>query len=69
MPTLPVLALLDLSDLRAVLNFLTSDEGKDDLKGIGGASTASVGVILRKISETLCPRRGHILRRTRVRHC
>ncbi|SMX85098.1 hypothetical protein BAURA86_01539 [Brevibacterium aurantiacum] len=45
------LALLDLSDLRAVLNFLTSDEGKADLEDIGGASKATVGVILRKISE------------------
>ncbi len=45
------LALLDLSDLREVLNFLTSAEGKEDLAGIGGASKASVGVILRKISE------------------
>ncbi|GAA1545395.1 helicase HerA-like domain-containing protein [Brevibacterium picturae] len=45
------LALLDLSDLRSVLNFLTSDEGKADLDGIGGASKATVGVILRKISE------------------
>ncbi|HJF75952.1 MAG TPA: DUF853 domain-containing protein [Brevibacterium linens] len=45
------LALLDLSDLKAVLTFLTSDEGKADLEGIGGASKATVGVILRKISE------------------
>lgn len=45
------LALLDLSDLKAVLDFLTSDEGKADLDGIGGASKATVGVILRKIAE------------------
>jgi len=45
------LALLDLSDIKAVLTFLTSDEGKADLEGIGGASKATVGVILRKISE------------------
>jgi DNA helicase HerA-like ATPase len=45
------LALLDLSDLKAVLTFLTSAEGKEDLEGIGGASKATVGVILRKISE------------------
>ncbi len=30
------LALLDLKDLRAVITHLTSDEGKADLKGIGG---------------------------------
>ncbi|MFE2656521.1 helicase HerA-like domain-containing protein [Brevibacterium sp. NPDC059310] len=45
------LALLDLSDLRAVLTYLTSDEGKAELEGIGGASKATVGVILRKIAE------------------
>jgi uncharacterized protein len=45
------LALLDLDDLRAVLTHLTSDEGKADLKGIGGLSTATVGVLLRKIVE------------------
>ncbi|RBP66261.1 hypothetical protein DFO66_103205 [Brevibacterium sanguinis] len=45
------LTLLDLSDLQSLLGFLTSAEGKEDLAGIGGASKASVGVILRKISE------------------
>ncbi|MCD1284569.1 MULTISPECIES: helicase HerA-like domain-containing protein [unclassified Brevibacterium] len=45
------LALLDLSDLQAVLYFLTSAEGKADLESIGGASKATVGVILRNISE------------------
>lgn len=45
------LALLDLSDLRAVLNFLTSDDGKADLEGIGGASKTTGGVILREITE------------------
>ena len=43
------LALLDLEDLRAVLNYLTSDEGKAELKTIGGVSSATVGVILRNI--------------------
>ena len=43
------LALLDLEDLRAVLNYLTSDEGKAELKTIGGVSGATVGVILRNI--------------------
>ncbi len=45
------LALLDLSDLRAVLQHLTSDDGKADLKGIGGLSAATAGVLLRSISE------------------
>src|SRR5205085_11933306 len=45
------LALLDLDDLREVLKFLTSDEGKAELEGIGGLSTATAGVLLRKIVE------------------
>jgi DNA helicase HerA-like ATPase len=45
------LALLDLSDLRAVLTYLTSDEGQADLKGIGGLSSATAGVLLRSITE------------------
>ncbi|MBF6333102.1 helicase HerA-like domain-containing protein [Nocardia transvalensis] len=43
------LALLDLKDLRAVIQHLTSPEGKDDLKGIGGVSAATAGVILRAL--------------------
>ena len=43
------LALLDLKDLRALIQFLTSDEGKDELKGIGGISSATAGVILRAL--------------------
>ena len=43
------LPLLDLKDLRAVLTHLTSDEGKAELKGIGGLSAATVGVILRTL--------------------
>jgi hypothetical protein len=45
------LALLDLVDLRAVLTFLNGDEGKDELKQIGGLSSATAGVLLRKIVE------------------
>ena len=41
------LPLLDLSDLRALLTFLDSDEGKTELDGIGGVSSATVGVLLR----------------------
>lgn len=43
------LALLDLKDLRAVITHLTSAEGKEDLKGIGGVSAATAGVILRSL--------------------
>ena len=45
------LALLDLDDLREVLRFLTSDEGKDELKEVGGLSPATAGVLLRKIIQ------------------
>ncbi|MEU4091241.1 helicase HerA-like domain-containing protein [Streptomyces sp. NPDC026673] len=44
------LELLDLKDLRAVVTFLTSDEGKAELKGIGGVSPATAGVILRALT-------------------
>lgn len=43
------LALLDLEDLRAVLAYLISDEGKPELEGLGGLSKATVGVILREL--------------------
>ncbi len=43
------LALLDLADLRAVMTYLLSDEGKAELKTIGGLSTATAGVILREL--------------------
>ena len=43
------LPLLDLADLRAVLMHLTSDEGKAELKSIGGLSSTTVGVILREL--------------------
>ncbi len=39
----------DLKDLRAVVQFLTSDEGKEDLKDLGGLSSATAGVILREL--------------------
>lgn len=45
------LALLDLADLRAVLLYLTSDEGRAELKKIGGLSQATAGVLLRDIIE------------------
>ncbi|WP_439956932.1 helicase HerA-like domain-containing protein, partial [Nocardia miyunensis] len=43
------LALLDLKDLRSVIQHLTSPEGKPDLQGIGGVSAATAGVILRAL--------------------
>ena len=43
------LPLLDLADLRAVVQYLTSDEGKPDLKELGGLSSATAGVILREL--------------------
>jgi DNA helicase HerA-like ATPase len=45
------LPLLDFSDLRAVLQFLTGPEGKDALKEYGSMSGQSVGVLLRKMVE------------------
>jgi DNA helicase HerA-like ATPase len=43
------LSLLDLKDLRAVVQHLTSDEGKQELKSLGGLSAATAGVILREL--------------------
>ncbi len=43
------LPLLDLADLRAVVQHLTSDEGKADLKDLGGLSSSTAGVILREL--------------------
>ncbi|HEY1478764.1 MAG TPA: helicase HerA-like domain-containing protein [Gaiellales bacterium] len=43
------LPVLDLSDLRALLTFLSSEEGKAELTGIGGLSPATVGVLLRSL--------------------
>ncbi|MGW4645103.1 helicase HerA-like domain-containing protein [Kitasatospora sp. NPDC004289] len=44
------LELYDLKDLSAVISFLTSPEGKEQLKGIGGLSAATAGVILRSVT-------------------
>jgi DNA helicase HerA-like ATPase len=43
------LPLLDLADLREVIKWLTSDEGKADLKDLGGLSAATAGVLLREL--------------------
>jgi DNA helicase HerA-like ATPase len=44
------LLLLDFSDLRAVLQYLTGD-GAEELKSYGGMSKATVGVLLREMVE------------------
>lgn len=41
--------LLDLKDLRSVITYLTSDEGKPALKTLGAVSPATAGVILRAL--------------------
>jgi len=45
------LPLLDFADLRAVLQYLSGDEGKTALAGYGGMSATTVGVLLRKMVE------------------
>ena len=45
------LDLVDLGDLRAVLTHLTGDEGKAELKALGGLSSATAGVLLRDILQ------------------
>jgi DNA helicase HerA-like ATPase len=43
------LPLVDLGDLRAVLTYLDSKEGKAELKELGGVSGATIGVLLRSL--------------------
>lgn len=43
------LALLDLKDLRAVIQYLIGDEGRPQLKALGAVSSATAGVILRAL--------------------
>lgn len=43
------LPLLDLADLRQVIRYLTSDEGRDALDELGAVSPATTGVILRAV--------------------
>lgn len=43
------LALITLADLQTLLTYLTSEQGKIELKAIGGLSTQTAGVILREI--------------------
>lgn len=42
---------VDLSDLRAIFHYLSSDDGKAELEKIGGVSKATAGVILRNIAN------------------
>src|SRR3954447_4685134 len=42
-------ALLDLKDLQEVIKYLTSDEGKPELKDLGAVSPTTAGVILRAL--------------------
>lgn len=44
------LDLVDLGDLRSIITFLTSKEGKAELATIGGVGPATAGVILRTLS-------------------
>ena len=43
------LPLLDVKDLRAVVQYLVSEEGQEDLEGLGGLSKSTAGVILREL--------------------
>jgi DNA helicase HerA-like ATPase len=45
------LPIVDLADLRALLTFFDSEEGKAELKGIGGVSPATIGVLLRSLVQ------------------
>ena len=45
------LGLVDLADLRALLTYLDSDQGKADLTGIGGVASQTIGVLLRSLVE------------------
>ena len=45
------LALLDLKDLQSVIQHLISEEGKEDLKEVGGLARSTAGVILRELTN------------------
>jgi uncharacterized protein len=45
------LPLLDLSDLRALLQHLDSPQGKAELEGLGGVSKQTIGVLLRALAQ------------------
>ena len=62
------LPLLDLSDLRALLTFLASDEGKAELTGIGGVVVADGRRAPARARRARGRRRHRVLRRAAVRH-
>ena len=45
------LPLLDVKDLREVIAYLTGDEGKQELRALGGVSSQTAGVILRALTN------------------
>jgi DNA helicase HerA-like ATPase len=45
------LPLVNLDDVRSLLQYLTSDLGKSELEGIGGVSKQTAGVILRELTN------------------
>jgi DNA helicase HerA-like ATPase len=45
------LPLLDLADLRALLQYLDSAQGKAELEGLGGVSKQTIGVLLRSLAQ------------------
>ena len=51
------LPLIDLPDLRALLNYLDSDDGKKEMEEYGGVATATVGVISARSSSSSSRRR------------
>ena len=61
------LPLLDLKDLRAVVQHLVSDEGKAELKVLGGLSPQTAGVILRELVNFAAQGADAFFRRTGVR--
>ncbi len=61
------LPLLDLADLRAVVQHLTSDEGKADLKELGGLSERDGRGDPARADRLRRPGRRRVLRRARVR--
>ena len=61
------LPLLDLADLRAVVHYLTSDEGKADLKELGGLSSRHGRRDPARADRLRGPGRRRVLRRAGVR--
>jgi hypothetical protein len=58
--------LLDLKDLRAVISYLTSDEGKVELKSLGGVSANGRGQSARPC-QSGSRRRPYLFRRARIK--